>query len=78
MRAFAQVYPDISIVQKLSAQITWSHNIALLDKVKDEKERLWYMQQAIEHGWSLTILEIQIETNLYHRPGKALYWHTPL
>jgi predicted nuclease of restriction endonuclease-like (RecB) superfamily len=50
MRAFAETYPDVSIVQTVSAQLTWSHNIALLDKVKDENERLWYMQQSIEHG----------------------------
>ncbi len=72
MRAFAQAYPDISFVQTVSAQITWSHNTALLDKVKDGQERTWYMQQAIEHGWSLTILEMHIETQLYHRHGKAL------
>jgi predicted nuclease of restriction endonuclease-like (RecB) superfamily len=30
------------------------------------------MQQTIEHGWSRNILEIQIETGLYQRQGKAL------
>src|SRR5437588_656469 len=50
MRAFAEAYPDVSFVQTLSAQMTWSHNIALLDKVKDREERLWYIQQAIKHG----------------------------
>jgi predicted nuclease of restriction endonuclease-like (RecB) superfamily len=72
MRTFAEVYPDITFVQTVSAQITWSHNIALLDKVKEQQERVWYMQQAIEHGWSLNILELQIESRLYHRKGKAL------
>jgi predicted nuclease of restriction endonuclease-like (RecB) superfamily len=72
MRTFAQVYPEITFVQAVSAQITWSHNIALLDKVKEQQERVWYMQQAIEHGWSLHILELQIESRLYHRKGKAL------
>lgn len=72
MRAFAEAYPDISFVQTVSAQITWSHNIALLDKVKDGKERVWYMQQATEHGWSLIVLETQIKTRLYQRQGKAI------
>ncbi len=72
MRAFAEAYPDISFVQTVSAQITWSHNTALLDKVKDSQERAWYMQQAIEYGWSLNVLEMQIETGLFHRKGKAL------
>jgi hypothetical protein len=39
MRKFAEAYRDASIVQELLAQITWYHHIALLDKVKDAKER---------------------------------------
>ena len=72
MRAFAEAYPDEQFVQTVSAQITWSHNTLLLDKVKDSDERLWYTQKAAEHGWSHNILAIQIETQLYHRQGKAL------
>jgi predicted nuclease of restriction endonuclease-like (RecB) superfamily len=72
MRAFAEAYPDISFVQTVSAQITWSHNIALLEKVKDEKERLWYMQKTMEHGWSHSVLVHQMNTRLYQRQGKAI------
>src|SRR3569832_2208541 len=35
-------YPDEQIVQALLGQITWHHNIALLDKLKSLDERLWY------------------------------------
>ena len=31
MAKFAATYPDIEFVQTVSAQITWSHNVALLD-----------------------------------------------
>ena len=34
MAKFAATYPDIEFVQTVSAQITWSHNVALLDKVR--------------------------------------------
>jgi hypothetical protein len=34
MRAFAEAYPDEQIVQAVLGQITWYHNIALLDKLK--------------------------------------------
>ncbi len=47
MRAFAEAYPDERIVQQLAAQLPWFHNCTLLDKVKDQHERLWYMQHAI-------------------------------
>jgi hypothetical protein len=32
MRAFAEAYPDESIVQAAPAQFTWYHNCTLLDK----------------------------------------------
>lgn len=48
MRAFAKAYPDEQIVQQAAAQIPWFHNCILLDKVKEPRERLWYIQQTIE------------------------------
>ena len=44
----------------------------MLDKVKDYDERLWYIQQTIENGWSRSVLEYQIESQLYSRQGKAI------
>jgi predicted nuclease of restriction endonuclease-like (RecB) superfamily len=72
MRALAATYQDEAIVQQAVAQLPWGHNIILLEQVKDDQERLWYMQQTIEHGWSRNILEIQIESGLFQRKGKAL------
>ncbi len=72
MRAFAKAYPDEQIVQQAAAQIPWFHNCVLLDKVKDDHERLWYIQQTIENGWSRAVLEDQIESQLYSRQGKAI------
>ncbi|GIX46032.1 MAG: hypothetical protein KatS3mg131_0243 [Candidatus Tectimicrobiota bacterium] len=72
MRAFAEAYPDEQFVQEVLAQITWYHNITLLDKVKDPQERLWYIQQTIEHGWSRNVLVHQIESGLYRRQGQAI------
>lgn len=72
MRAFAQAFPDEQIVQEVLGQITWYHNIALLDKVKSNDERLWYARQTVEHGWSRNVLVHQIESNLYRRMGGAI------
>ncbi len=72
MRAFAEAWPDEQIVQEALAQITWYHNITLLEKVKDPAERLWYVRQTIEHGWSRNVLVHQIESKLYQRLGKAI------
>ena len=49
MRSFADAYPDKQFVQQAAGQIPWFHNCTLLDKVKDPEERLWYIQQIIQH-----------------------------
>jgi predicted nuclease of restriction endonuclease-like (RecB) superfamily len=72
MRLFAENYPDDQIVQQLVGQIPWGHIVRILDKVKDQAEREFYIRKTIENGWSRNVLEIQIETGLYLRQGKAV------
>jgi predicted nuclease of restriction endonuclease-like (RecB) superfamily len=72
MRAFAEAYPDEQIVQQLAGQIPWFHNCMLLDKVKDPEERLWYIQQTIQHGWSRSVLTQRVESGLYRRQGEGV------
>lgn len=72
MRKFADCWKDYSIVQRVVAQLPWRTNISLLDKLPDEESRLWYAYKAIENGWSKNILDIQIETKLKERTGKAI------
>lgn len=62
---------DFEFVQTVSAQISWSHNIALMDKVKDLEQRSWYARAAAERGWSLAVLEHQISTQLFQRQAKT-------
>jgi predicted nuclease of restriction endonuclease-like (RecB) superfamily len=71
MKAFAETWPDLSLVQAALAQITWYHNIALLEKTKSAEERLWYARQTVQNGWSRNVLVLQIESGLYRRQGKA-------
>lgn len=72
MRAFAEAWPDEQIVQQAVAQIPWGHNVRLLEYVKNLDERLWYVRQTIENGWSRNVLVLQIESGLYRRQGKAV------
>ena len=72
MRMFAEAWPEEEFVQGPLAQITWYHNIAIVEKIKGRVERLWYVQAAIEHGWSRNVLVHQIESGLYHRQGRAV------
>lgn len=71
MAKFAQLFPDAEFVQALLAQITWYHNIALMDKVKDTDAYLWYAVQTAKNGWSRNVLVHQIESGLYQRQALA-------
>jgi predicted nuclease of restriction endonuclease-like (RecB) superfamily len=71
MRTFAEAWPDEQIVQAPLAQMTWYHNIALIEKLTSTEQRLWYARKAIENGWSRSVLVHQIESELYRRQGKA-------
>lgn len=72
MKAFAESYPDEAIYQRSVGKLPWRHNIALLDKLKTQEQRLWYAEKAIENGWSRDVLVWQIESNLFGRQGKAV------
>ncbi len=72
MRSFAAAWPNQQFVQEALAQITWYHNIALLEKITDPQTRLWYARMTRENGWSRNILAIQIETEAHKRHGKAI------
>ncbi len=73
MRKFAEAWPDRAIVQRSVAQIPWRSNLALIEKLADPDERLWYARHTAENGWSREILELQIESGLYKRQGKAVH-----
>lgn len=51
--------------------IPWWHNVILVEKVKNLIEREWYAKKTIENGWSRNVLEMWIDSDLYHRQGKA-------
>lgn len=72
MRQFAEAYPKKTILQQLAAKIPWGHNMVLIDRIKDSKERLWYVAKVLENGWSRDVLETWIDSDLYSRQGKAI------
>jgi predicted nuclease of restriction endonuclease-like (RecB) superfamily len=72
MRALAEAFPNREIVQQVIAQLPWGHAITLVEAVKDRTQRIWYGEQAREHGWSRKVLAFQIGSDLFARQGKAI------
>lgn len=48
------------------AKLLWTTITTIMDKIKGEKERLWYEEKTLENLWSRTVLEHQIRTDLYN------------
>ena len=71
MKKFYETYKDFSILPPAVAKLPWTHNSLLLDKVKDDGRRRWYADKAIENGWSKTVLDHQIDLQLYERQADA-------
>lgn len=67
MRKFALTYQELKFVQQVVAQISWSHNVVLLDRIKNENERLWYIDRIVENSWSRNVLIHQIESKIFER-----------
>ena len=61
-----QFSSDGDLSQAFSPQLSWSHYRALM-RVKDEKARLFYEQEAFDCGWSKAQLERQIHSSYYER-----------
>lgn len=72
MRAFAKAWQDPEIVQGHLAQLSWWHQIALLEKLEDREIRLWYADKAGKNRWTRDVLVHQIEGALHLRQGRGL------
>ena len=59
-------------IETLLKSIPWGHNQRIMYKCQEITEALFYVQKTIDNGWSRSVLEHQIESQLFHRQGKAI------
>lgn len=52
-------------------KIPWKHHVTILTKCNSSKEAEFYIKQTILNNWSRNVLQIQIESKLIDRQGKA-------
>lgn len=71
MKKFYEEYKDLSNLPPAVANLPWTHNCILLEKVKDENIRNWYAQKCLENGWSKVVLDHQIDLQLHERQAIA-------
>lgn len=71
MKVFAREFPEGPIAQQPVAQLPWGHVLQILQRLKNPAAREFYIREALVHGWSRSILEVQIKNHLHLRSGKA-------
>lgn len=59
-------------LQQLVVKIPWGHNVLIINKSKDVNEALFYVRETIQNNWSRNILDLQMDSDLYSRQGKAI------
>jgi predicted nuclease of restriction endonuclease-like (RecB) superfamily len=65
IRQFYVEYQDIPDLQQLVGEIPWGHNILLMQRVKDESARRYYLEATARLGWTRNVLLNQIKGSAY-------------
>jgi len=67
MRNFFLNYKENKKLQPLVAEISWVHNIIIMERCKDDLEREFYIRMTRKFGWSKNVLIHQIENKTYEK-----------
>jgi predicted nuclease of restriction endonuclease-like (RecB) superfamily len=67
MKQFYETYRDDEKLSTLLAEISWSHNVAIVSRCKVVEEREFYIRLSIKERLSFRELERQIDTSSFER-----------
>jgi len=67
MRNFYLTYKDSPKLAPLVREISWSNNVIIMEKCKDDLQREFYIQMAKRYGWTKRILANFIEAQTYEK-----------
>lgn len=62
-----QVDSDLSNIKNLVSNVPWQHNILIIQKVKDPKARIFYLENTIKNKYSRSVLLHQIKADAYNK-----------
>lgn len=67
MRTFYLCYSENTKLQPMVAEISWTNNLLIMEKCKDDLEREFYIRMTRKHGWTKNVLIHQIENQSYEK-----------
>jgi predicted nuclease of restriction endonuclease-like (RecB) superfamily len=67
IRAFYMAYQENEFLPPAVGEIGWTHNYLILEKCKDPQERLFYIYQTKNFGWTKNVLIHQIDNQSFEK-----------
>jgi predicted nuclease of restriction endonuclease-like (RecB) superfamily len=67
MKAFFETYDGTEKLAPLVREISWSHNLIILERCKDVQEREFYLRMTRKFGWSKSVLAHQVDNQSYEK-----------
>jgi len=67
MRNFYVLYSDNQKLQPMVAEVSWTKNLVIMEKCKDDLEREFYIRMTKKFGWTKNLLINQIEGKAYQQ-----------
>jgi len=67
MKLFYESYRNNEKLAPLVREISWSHNLVIMEKCDDNLEREFYIRMTKKSGWTKSILIHQIENQSYEK-----------
>lgn len=67
MRLFYETYRGNEKLAPMVREISWSHNLIIIEKCKDDLEREFYLRMCRKYGWTKNVLIHQVENQTYEK-----------
>ena len=67
MREFYNSYADRPNLQPLVAEISWTKNLVIFSRCKDDLEREFYLRATARYGWTKSVLQHQVDNKSYEK-----------
>ncbi len=67
MRGFYMTYAEDENLAPMVREIGWSHNIMIMEKCSDAKEREFYIRMTRKYGWTKNVLALRIQDQTYEK-----------
>ncbi len=68
-RIRAQIVPQLA---ESFFSVPWGHHILIMQRCKEMEKAIFYIHKTLENNWSRSVLDWQIDSNLFEREGKAV------